>query len=78
MWESGEFTLGGHKFYWEAKVCDLPSEYGIDNGRVSKLFVFKDGTSTYPVVAYDRGWDTKPKDDLVEKAYHYIMKRFIF
>ena len=44
-------TCGG--YWFEAKVYDEGSEYGINGGRVSKLHVTLDGKD---VVAYDRGW----------------------
>lgn len=38
-----------------AKVYDTPSEYGINEGRVSKFELrYKDK----PILNYDRGWDT--------------------
>lgn len=41
-----------------AKVFSEASQYGIDNGRISKLHIAdKDGKE---VVSYDRGWDIKP------------------
>lgn len=45
--------------YW-AKVYDEGSEYGINDGRVSKLTIKIDGKT---VVNYDRGWDIEPADD---------------
>ena len=45
--------------FW-AKVYDEGSEYGIDEGRISKLTVKIDGVT---VINYDRGWDIKPDED---------------
>ena len=39
-----------------AKVFDEPSQYGINGGRVSKLWLEHKGQ---PILNYDRGWDTK-------------------
>ena len=54
MWESG--TLVGTDFYWEAKVYDKPSKYGINGGRVSKLHVWRDVEigPVLDVFCYDR------------------------
>lgn len=44
---------------FEAKVYDVGSEFGIDNGRVSKLAVYR----TKPrgtIIAYERGWEKYP------------------
>ena len=40
----------------EAKVYGLPSDYGINGGRVSKLYIKHQGK---PILNYDRGWDTR-------------------
>lgn len=45
--------------YW-VKAYDEGSEYGINNGRISKLTVTIDGEK---IINYDRGWDIKPDDD---------------
>lgn len=55
-WEKGE--VDGYK-YW-AKVYEEGSIYGIDEGRISKLEVRKDGKT---VTNYDRGWDILPFED---------------
>lgn len=38
-----------------AKIYDTPSEYGINDGRVSKFELKYKGK---PILNYDRGWDT--------------------
>jgi len=49
---------GNYKGYdWGAKVYEEPSDHGIDNGRISKLTVKKDGNI---VAHYEREWDVKP------------------
>lgn len=50
QWKLG--TIDGIKF--NAKVYEEPSEFGIKNGNVSKLWI--DG-----VCNYDRGWDVRAK-----------------
>ncbi len=50
QWKLG--TIDGIKF--NAKVYEEPSEFGIHNGNVSKLWI--DG-----VCNYDRGWDVRAK-----------------
>lgn len=59
-------TIG--KYTFNAKVFDLPSVYGIKNGRVSKLGIYDDeqrrrGGDYFAacIVNYDRGWDIRPK-----------------
>ncbi len=61
-WVKG--TVG--KCSFEALVFDEGSEYGIGEGRVSKLWIWNDaerqatGNIFNDIVAYDRGWDRKP------------------
>ena len=65
MWSEG--SIGSTKnmkttgicHYW-VKYYDEPSAYGINEGRISKLRIEKDGVDT---CVYDRGWDIKPQDD---------------
>ena len=45
--------------YW-AKVYEEGSEYGINEGRISKLEVKVDGKT---IIRYDRGWDIEPEED---------------
>lgn len=61
MWESGSFEINGVKYKYEAKVYDVGSKYGINNGRISKLKVVNDiGPNSWTwdntVINYDRGW----------------------
>jgi len=57
-----EGRVDGYKVY--AKVYQKPSEYGIDNGRISKLIIKDSNNNT--IANYDRGWDIKPADEHME------------
>ena len=46
-------------YYFEAKVCDTASGFGIDNGRVIKLFASKGRGQE--IFAFERGWDKYPE-----------------
>ena len=47
------------EFGFEIKHYQNPSRYGIDGGRISKLYLYWKGT--YGCVAhYERGWDKVP------------------
>ena len=46
-------------YEFEVKVYDAPSEYGIDEGCISKLYV-KDISTNTEVIGYDRGWYIEP------------------
>lgn len=53
-----------------ALVCSEPSAYGINNGRVSKLFMSKNGM---PVLSYDRQWEKEAE----EKYHQSIFQRLL-
>lgn len=48
-----EGTIADYKF--NAKIFMEPSKFGLNNGRVSKLWVRGHGPNTF--INYDRGWD---------------------
>ena len=54
------------KLHFEALVFTEPSQYGIDGGQVSKLYVWagpkkKRGKS---VAVYERGWELEPGEEV--------------
>lgn len=60
---------GGYE--WQAKVYEKPSEFGINGGRVSKLFIRPVGLGWQPaLISYDRGWDKRPEtQDATERGW---------
>ena len=62
-WVIGE--IDGMQF--EAKVYDIPSEFGIDDGKVCKLSVCRDKDNG-EIIAYERGWEKYPTD-----KYEYLL-----
>ncbi len=73
--ENGWVTGSFGDYHFQAKVYDTGSKYGIDNGRVSKLCIWRtketDGhIAKHCVVNYDRGWDVRPEsvDDKIACA----------
>ncbi len=69
MWTKG--TSNGMKY--EVKHYDIGSEFGIDGGRISKLFIMK-GYET--LCAYERGWDIHPKTAAAKKLYEALLKKY--
>ena len=66
------------EFYFNAKVFNDNSEFGIKEGRVSKLFIFHEPHKyrfEKEVVSYDRGWVIKPEheDIAIYRAYVQIL-----
>lgn len=75
-WVTG--TVGHYTF--EAKLFDSGSDYGIKNGRVSKLAISdpkvrkeKQNYDDSLVVSYDRGWDVRPKKE-VKSYFNAVME----
>lgn len=54
------------RFKVQAKIYDTGSQYGIDEGRISKLWIFNKESQT--VYTYDRG------DDSIVKGYEEQVK----
>ena len=50
--------LNGYSF--SAKVYDAPSTFGINKGRISKLYV-RDVSANTEVIGYDREWYCEPQ-----------------
>lgn len=61
-WIKGTIVKDGAEYQVSAKVFNEPSQYGINHGRISKLWVKEKG---WPVaINYDRGWvDAPPHND---------------
>ena len=75
-WTSGTVKLAnGRTFRFQVKSFDEPSEFGIDGGRVSKLWVVT-ATRLVTAVNYDRGWDVKPQTSDHKAVYAALLKRY--
>lgn len=66
-------TIGGYDF--EIKHFEEPSIYGINEGRISKLWITKSALRE-TVASYDRGWDIVPILDSEIEATAEIITRF--
>ena len=64
-WQFG--TIGGIMF--NAKVYDEPSDFGINNGKISKLWI--DGMANY-----DRGWDKIPQTQKALRRVKELVEYF--
>ncbi len=73
MWKTGKGTTNGHKYRWEVKAFGKPSEYGIEEGRISILWVAVDGEE---VASYSRGWDVEPATDLAKDIVEKLLKEY--
>ena len=75
LWHEGDLQVGKTSYHYWAKVYDEGSEWGINEGRISKLTIKIDGKT---VVSYDRGWDIEPdeNDEAVMIAYSILLNDY--
>ena len=69
MWTEG--MMDGYE-YW-VKHYEVGSSYGIDEGRISKLSIRKNGVELY---GYDRGLDHDELDAGGKAVYAKLLKMF--
>ena len=74
MWKVDTITIDDCTFEYEAKVYDKPSQFGINEGRISKLFIYDSDDNV--LAAYDRGWVKNPVNDIVRKAVDAICELY--
>ena len=70
MWRKGTLVIKKQLLTYCAKVYDEGSEYGINEGRISKLEVRQDNKL---LLNYDRGWDIEPDCELAEIALAMLL-----
>lgn len=69
MWNEGTLRIRTSIFHYWVKHYEEPSVYGINEGRISKLMLKRDGEI---VCNYDRGWDIEPVDEDTEIALELL------
>ena len=74
MWKEGTLEIGASVFTYCIKVYGEGSDYGIDEGRISKLMLKRDGRV---VCNYDSGWDVRPRDPDTRQALANLKKTYI-
>lgn len=70
MWKEGAIKINSSWIWYEVKVYDSPSQFGIDGGRISKLILTRKDEI---VCNYDREWIIKPVDLDVEMALQILI-----
>lgn len=73
MWTNGVIKIDKTNVAFSVKHFGEPSEFGIDEGRISKLDLRVKGKI---VANYDRGWEMKPSHVAVEKALQYVLATY--
>ncbi len=71
MWKTGSIKTENRIIHYWAKVYEDGSQYGIDQGRISKLTLKRDDKI---IANFDRGWDVEPVDLDAEVAVAILLK----
>jgi hypothetical protein len=77
MWHNGIITIpaSGNIYRYCAKVYDIGSEFGINEGRISKLEIRKADTNEC-VYHYERGLDIPPANAEAKAALDIILAKY--
>lgn len=70
VWIVGDISIDNKTYRVNAKVFLEDSEFGIENGPVSKLWI-ADSNGNW-IINYDRGWDVKPTAE-TEEIYNIAL-----
>ena len=70
VWIVGDISIDNKTYRVNAKVFLEDSEFGIENGPVSKLWIADSNGNC--VINYDRGWDVKPTAE-TEEIYNIAL-----
>jgi len=73
MWRKGETEVKNRTIQYWIKSFDIGSPYGIDEGRISKLMLKRNGQV---IANFDRGWDIEPIDANAKVALEILMKKY--
>lgn len=73
MWSTGTILISGKVYKYMVKHYGKGSQYGIENGKISKLFVTR---KDMIVLNYDRGWDVEPEDEGSVACFAILMKKY--
>ena len=71
MWKEGSIKVNGAIFHYWMKVYETGSQWGINEGKVSKLMLKRNGEIVYN---YDRGEDVAPVDEDTELAVQLLLQ----
>ncbi|GAA0493060.1 hypothetical protein IRB23M11_01980 [Alkalibacterium sp. m-11] len=70
MWREGSIKVQDSIIHYWVKCYENGSEFGIDEGRISKLMLKRNGKI---IANYDRGWDIEPVDEDAEIALAILL-----
>ena len=73
MWKAGAMLIKGKVYKFQVKIYKISSKYGIDEGKIFKAYVSRDGVA---VINYNRGWALEPVDEDAALALEILMKEY--
>ena len=73
-WTFATATVNGKEFRIMLVQFEEPSNYGIQQGRISKLWMNNVNCSEF--INYDRGWDMPPVSTEAKAVLAAIIKKF--
>lgn len=73
-WTEGSLFINGKVLKYCIKHYDEPSQYGILEGRISKLEIRPDGEAA--TCRFERGWDIKAEDYESKVALGYLLRKY--
>lgn len=74
-WFIGVVTYKKLNSEFQMKSFPKPSQFGINNGCISKLWMKYRPTDSV-IVNYERGWDIRPKTEYAKTVYRAILREF--
>lgn len=70
MWREGALKVHDSVYRYQMKVYGEPSRFGIEGGKISKLWITREDMT---VCNYDRGWDIRPTDPETQLAMEILI-----
>ncbi len=73
MWIKWFYKGKDGEYEYQVKCFDERSEFGIDGGRISKLWISLNGKT---VCNYDRGWAVMPMTQETKELYVRLLEQY--
>ena len=73
MWRTGAMLIHGKVYKFQVKIYKVGSKYGIDGGKISKLWI---SCEDMVVASYERRWDVKPASEDAKLAVAILNSQF--
>ena len=74
-WTTAKARFEGKLYEVHIKHFEVPSPFGIKNGRISKLWV-REETQDTPCIIYEHDWETQPRSKAAKAIYEEILAAY--